>query len=263
LGGTTSPYVEPASASAQLELISLLPVLYGNGISTCAPCPPDLLAEVIRINHLRSTFECPKSVSEDTLLAASEEGKHWVALEILRRIRAFQASKWATEVVSAIPPEILTTQGGLGGWHSMACIYQSAIAIYCISSLLHDTTDFFAGELLIPGSSDPSHGHPATHDALATARKTCAAVLVSRLREICKYSQLRKMVLWPVVVAGIEAEDDTTRQFVVGELRWISNALGIAAPLVAKDLLVKRVWKLGLEKGSWDTLFDQPYVFVM
>ncbi|KAK3309459.1 fungal-specific transcription factor domain-containing protein [Chaetomium strumarium] len=263
MGSTTSPYVEPVSSSTQLELISLLPALYGNGMSTCFPCPPDLLAEVIRVNHLRSTFECPESIPVDTLPAAPEEGKQWVALDIIRRVRAFPTSRWACEVVSAIPPDLLESQGGLGGWHSMACIYQSAIAIYCIRALLHDTSELSMDAVRAPGSYAPSQGRLATYEALASARRTCAAVLVSRLREICRYSQLRKMVLWPLVVAGIEAEEDTTKQFVVSELRWISNALGTAAPLVAKDLLVKRVWKLGLGKGTWDTLFDQPYVFVM
>ncbi|KAK4236604.1 hypothetical protein C8A03DRAFT_45407 [Achaetomium macrosporum] len=260
---TTSPHIETGSARTQLELISLLPVLYGNGISTCFPCPPDLLADVIHINHLRSISKGVASIPVGTEPARLEEGKQSAALDILRRIRAFPTERWASEVLLAIPPDTIASQGGLSGWYSIACIYQSAIAIYCIASLLHDTTEFSADASRILGSHDPSNADLATHEMLATARKTCASILVSRLRETCRYTQLRKLVLWPLVVAGIEAENDATKQFVVGELRWISNALGTAVPLVAKDLLENRVWKLGLGRRSWDTLFDQPYVFVM
>ena len=66
-------------------------------------------------------------------------------------------------------------------------------------------------------------------------------------------------------MAGVEAadEDNITKRFVGDELRWISNTLGTAAPLVARDLLETRVWARWLGGGSWEGLFDQPYVFVL
>jgi hypothetical protein len=248
MGNTTSPHVEASSARIHLELVTILPVLLGNGLATCFPCPPDLLAEVIRINHLRSVFRgVSSSATDPTLLKA---GKDVAALDVLGRIRAFKTDSWAAEVAVGISHR--ESLAGLSEWQAIASVYQSAIAIYCMASLLSD------GEA--DASAEPQL---ATRAVLAKAREACRLVLLDRLREVSKCSQLRKLVLWPLFVAGIEAEDEATRRFITAELRWISHALGTAAPLVAKDLLEKRVWRLRLGGDAWDCLFDQPYVFVL
>ncbi|KAK4040943.1 fungal-specific transcription factor domain-containing protein [Parachaetomium inaequale] len=258
LGNTTSPNVELDSVRNQLGLISLLPVLYGNGLATCFPCPPDLLAEIIRINHLRSIFEAAACTSTATKPAV-REGQQSAALDILRRVRSFPTDKWAAEVVVGISAgEDPAFEAGFTGWHDIACIYRSAIAIYCISSLLHDNASGPCENTGVPG--DP---HLSPKQVLAKEREAYVSMLVSRLRDVIECTHLRKLVLWPLFVAGAEVEDETTKRFVADELRWISNALGTAAPLVAKDLLENRVWALGLGRGSWGALFDQSYVFVL
>ncbi|KAH6853258.1 fungal-specific transcription factor domain-containing protein [Chaetomium sp. MPI-CAGE-AT-0009] len=261
MGNTTSPRVEMRSARSQLELLSLLPVLYGNGLSTSFPCPPDLLAEVIHINHLRSVFQGGALLSADTdlvPLGEDPEPLFSAALDVLRRIRSFSTDKWAAEVTISITRNQNPAPPSLSGWHAIACIYQSAIAIYCIASLLHEAV------------GSPAHNTglladtPLTRrEVLAEVRKMCASTLLSRLQEVSKCTQLRKLVFWPLFVMGVEAEDEDTKRFVTGELRWISHALGTAAPLVAKDLLQHRVWKLAMRKGGWDAMFDQSYVFVV
>ncbi|KAK4129714.1 hypothetical protein N657DRAFT_653023 [Parathielavia appendiculata] len=252
IGNTTSPHVDIDSARRHLEVISLLPVLFGNGLTTCFPCPPDLLAEIIRINHLRSRFH---SVSvTDVPPAMLQEAKHAAALDILRRIKGFPTDRWAAEVLVGLGNnETPASQAGFSGWHAIATIYQSAIAIYCMASLFQDVEPYSPDDTVPP---DP-------WNALTTARRTCASVLLSHLREVSRCPQLRKLGLWPLFVAGVEAEDEATKRFIAGELQWISNALGGAAPLVAKDLLEKRVWRLGTVRRSWDGLFDQSYVFVI
>jgi hypothetical protein len=254
LGNTTSPHVEINSARKQLELITLLPVLYGNGLGTCFPCPPDLLAEIIHINHLRSMFGGPACISTPAVL----EGQTSAALDILRRIRSFPTDKWAAEVVVGISGgENPAFEAGLTGWQAIACIYQSAIAIYCISSLLHDAVSSCGNTtILLDPYLDPKQ-------VLVKERETHVSILLGRLREVSESTHLRKLVLWPLFVAGAEAENEASRRFVADELRWISNALGTASPLVAKDLLENRVWTLGLGRGSWGALFDQSYVFVL
>jgi hypothetical protein len=254
IGSTTSPHVEVHAAGRQLEVMSLLPVLYGNGLTTCFPCPPDLLSEVIRINHLRSRFPSVRAVNTDPALL--RETKHSAALDILRRVRAFPTDKWAAEVVVGLGgSDTAASEAGFSGWHAIATIYQSAIAIYCMASLFQDAEPCTPGDTAPPGQLVP--------EVLASARKACSSVLLSRLREVSRCAQLRKMILWPLFVAGVEAEDEATERFITGELQWISNALGGAAPLVAKDLLEKRVWGLRSGRRSWDGLFDQPYVFVI
>jgi hypothetical protein len=255
MGSTTSPNVEIDSARRQLEVISLLPVLYGNGLTTCFPCPPDLLAEIIRINHLRSRF--PSVSAANTHPTLLREAKHSAGLDILRRVKAFPTDKWAAEVVVGLAKsDTPASEAGFSGWHAIATIYQSAIAIYCMASLFQDAEPCAPDDTTPPDQLGP-------REVLAAARKACSAMLLSRLREVSRCTQLRKLVLWPLFVAGVEAEDKETERFITGELQWISNAIGGAAPLVAKELLEKRVWRLRSGRRSWDGLFDQPYVFVI
>ena len=271
MGSTTSPDVGIESARNQLELISLLPVIYGNGLATCFPCPPDLLTEIIHINHLRSRFRGIAAAALDADEPLLGEYKHSTALDVLRRIRAFSADNWAAGVAFGISKSVtgesaVDAPASFSDWQAVACIFQLAVAIYCIASLLHDTVETGAcrgnsyGPNINANNTDP---HLNPQEVLAKARKTCRSILLGRLREVSKCTQLRKMVLWPLVVAGIEAEDEATKRFVLDELRWISNALGTASPLVARDFLEKRVWGLELRRRSWDALFDQSYVFVL
>lgn len=112
----------------------------------------------------------------------------------------------------------------------------------------------------------------AGHDFhIATLRSTYLDVLLRSLKDIASnpQSQLRKLVFWPLVIGGIhvEASDNECKEFILGELTWVSKALGIASPLVAKDLLGK-IWSSSRSsKGNghrrWDSLFDRPYVFAM
>ncbi|KAL2128554.1 hypothetical protein VTI74DRAFT_9026 [Chaetomium olivicolor] len=262
IGATTSPQVDIVWARSQLELVALLPVLLGKGLDTCFPCPPDLLVEIIHINHLRSVFQ-GFSVPPDTDPTLLKEGRETAALHVLRRIRAFSVDRWATEVAVALSShERAESRVDLSGWQAIGLIYQSAIAIYCISSLFQDTVSLDAASYNPKDMMHPNSVSPSKH-MLAKARQHCASVLFNRLQQVSKTTQLRKLVIWPLVIAGIGAEDDTTKRFVVDELRWISNALGTAVPLVAKDLLENRVWGLSKRDKAWNDLFDQPYVFVL
>lgn len=249
VGSTTSPAVGVGSARNQLELITLLPVLYGNGLATCFPCPPDLFVEIIHVNHLRSRFRgAAVSVENNAITPIGDRCS--ASLAVLRRIRAFQTNEWAAEVTFGSTTDCI----GFDGWRAIGDIYKSAVAIYCIASLLHDTCD----------GSEQSGTHQNPGEVLARARDACRSVLLGRLRVARANTRLRKLVLWPLVVAGVEADDDETKHLVSEELKWISTSLGTAAPLVAKDFLEKRAW--GLERarrGCWDDLFDQTYVFVL
>ncbi|KXX82205.1 Arginine metabolism regulation protein II [Madurella mycetomatis] len=248
MGNTTSPKVGVDSARNHLELTTLIPVLYGNGLATCFPCPPDLFIEIIHINHLRSQLPAA-AMTAGVDAAALRQDKFTTALGILRRIRAFQIDKWAAEVGFDSAGERV----GFGGWQTIAYIYQSAITIYCIASLLYDNGEGCSG-----GNMDPYLG---PREVLFKARNVCRSVLLGRLREASRSTQLRKLVLWPLVVAGIEAEDNSSKHFVLEELKWISNSLGTATPLIARDFLEQHVWRR--TRGVWDGLFDQSYVFVL
>lgn len=258
MGDTTSPHVEADSARSQLEMITMLPVLYGNGLDTCFPCPPSLLTEVIRINHLRSVFRAvPDLTGAGT---AVRKDKHAAALDVLRRIRTCPVEQWAAEASVGISNG--EDAVGLRGWQAIASIYQCAVVIYCIASLLLDNAGPGTGDWF-PGEEEYTAGQLEHQQALAKERDAYCWALLEGLRVVSKNTLLRKQVVWPLFVAGVYAEDEPTRRFIVDELRWISNALGTAAPMVAKGLLENRIWRLELWRGDWDRLFDQSYVFVL
>ena len=103
-------------------MLTLLSILYGNGLATCFPCPPDLLAEIIRVNYLRSVFQA--APTDSTTPISVEEGKSAAALDILRRIKAFSAERWAAEVVVGIgSSQNPGFEVGLAGWRVIADIY--------------------------------------------------------------------------------------------------------------------------------------------
>ncbi|KAK5995378.1 Phomenoic acid biosynthesis cluster-specific transcriptional regulator-like protein [Cladobotryum mycophilum] len=260
IGATTSPDIEITRARRQCELISILPILYGNGMSTSLPCPPELLAAVIRINDLRSRRRMIDEAEDEVPVAA---------LEVLEDINSFSPGKWATEVRryhrsgsikgdSTVDEAVVPKrQASAWDWESVASTFQAAVAIYCISALLDQDEMAFGAQL---GTED-----------IPILKMAYFATLLADLRRIASSQpdQLRKLVIWPLVIAGIErdAAQDDDRLFVIGELEWISRALGTAAPLVAKDFLT-RLWKNAGDlqvngEGRWDTLFDRPYVFAV
>lgn len=179
-------------------------------------------------------------------------------MDVLRRIWAFAGDKWAAEVAfgtttAAAESANVPSSPGLRGWQTIAIIFQSAVAIYCIASLLHD----------LAADSETPTARSLRPEALAGVRGRCRSVLIDRLREATGSPLLRRLLFWPLVVAGVEAEDESDRRFVLNELLWTSGAFGTVSPLVAKDFLTQRVWALGLGRGAWDALFDQPYMFVL
>ncbi|KAF7549489.1 hypothetical protein G7Z17_g6347 [Cylindrodendrum hubeiense] len=248
--------LEPERARRQLEMSSLLPTLYGNGLSTTLPCPPDLLSDIISINNLRS------KIGE-----AAPLGNHQgpTALDILKRVGSFSAEKWITTInldEQCRPGEKSASrqQKGAWDWESVAHIYQSAVALYCISSLF-DVDEGSAKRQEDIGDDAGTGMH------IAALRSTYRDVILRNLKAIASnpQSRLRKLVFWPLVIGGIhiDANDNNSKDFILGELTWMSKALGTASPLVAKDVLGK-IWSSshGIGCKRWDSLFDRPYVFL-
>jgi len=175
---------------------------------------------------------------------------------------------WAFAAAAAAAAATATAEITLSSWLSVARIYQYAAAIYCIAALLdHDH------------QNDTEKSDDENHHRLQHAKRSCHAMLVAQLRYIkdtC--DQLRKLVIWPLVIAGIisESDDDddvNTRRFVLDELAWTSKTLGIVAPLLGREFLQRRVWAGGSSSnnnfgkrgrmGKWGDLFDRAYLFAM
>lgn len=241
-------------------MLPLLHRLYGNGLATAFACPPDLLADIVRINVLRS----------DKSLEGVERLR--TATAILQHILAFSPEGWAIGIISArhahenhpklmgggnVSPdrEVATcVRGTLADWTPVARIYQAAVAIYCIESSESSAGSYGAGDII--AGSDGLRKHVA--DELLRGLKAVAAGSTSL------GSHLRKVVIWPLVVAGIEvaADDCASRRFIIQELKWIGVAAGTNAPVRGVRFL-EGLWARKTPRGRWDDLFNEPYVFAV
>ncbi|RSL45586.1 hypothetical protein CEP53_010699 [Fusarium sp. AF-6] len=258
LSTTTAPVVEEARARRQMEILGFLPMAFNTGLFTTVPCAPELLVDIIFINHLQSQAQAYEGAVFDTNLQKA-------SLDLLQRIQSFSVENWVTSIdlnekLNEDPNKPSKQRQALSwDWQSVAYIYQSAVALYCISSLLYPqyTQDM-----------------PQTLDEdvdIAAIRSAYLATLLCNIKEIASGSnmQLRKMLIWPLVIAGIEVDvnDEASKKLICGELAWISKVVGTASPLVAHDFLSK-LWKsdwipTGYGRRSWNSIFDRPYVFVM
>jgi hypothetical protein len=196
--------------------------MYGDGLCPTLLCPPSLFLDIISINHLRFQGSNSSLISESTRSAA---------ITLLKHIDGFSPEHWSTSNTS--PQE----------WWLLGRIYQSAVALYCISSLQN----------LFVLPSTPQ---------LKAMRTAHGYRLFPLLKKALASPKIKMCMMWPLVVAGMEAVNGSPaeRQFVDEQLSEMSQRLGTPVPLVAKSVF-KRFWASG--KTGWDDCFDRPYVFVI
>jgi hypothetical protein len=112
ISNTTSPPSDHIPLGSDVRSIEVISLMYGEGFFPVLLCPPALLANIIRINHLRlQAFSQPSTESEGRALA------------LLGRITAFSPEQWA---MSCAAPEMGIILGH---------VYRSAVILYCILSL--------------------------------------------------------------------------------------------------------------------------------
>jgi hypothetical protein len=187
-------------------------------------CPPTLFIEIIRISHLRQTVNSsPFDNSSQNSLEAQD---------ILARIGVFVPEDWAQ------PGEHQDE------WLLLGSIYQSAIALYCIMSL------------------ESIAAFPSTLE-VDTMRTMYGAQLFESLKLSAQSKRLRKFLLFPLCVLGVETgyrHDQSIRYWIERRLEDHSRLLGTSSPLKARAVL-QRYWQKN--KPGWDECFDQPHVFVL
>lgn len=243
-----------------MSIIDLLKSLFGIGVATSVPCHHGLMRLIILINHQRAlhTSERPS--------AAAAFGS---MLNILDQIRAFRVEDWVSEMTdshrhsirAATPPDSPEEEWEPWNWDAVGRAYQTAVALYCISSL----TDL--EEIAKHSVSGAFH---RVYEVMLL-QESCRRSLLGILKELATKpsSQIRKLVFWPVFMAGIVSVDDEdgARTFVLGELQYISRSLGTAAALIGRQFLTK-LWQSGAPANTdafqaWDQMFDRPYVFAV
>ncbi|KAK2603602.1 hypothetical protein QQS21_004183 [Conoideocrella luteorostrata] len=268
LGATTTPCLEFVQACRQLKILPILSTLFGDGLQTCVPCPPELLGHVILVNHLRSRMQ--NTVSQDGSVLVLPAA--WTAL---KSICEFSVDHWVDSVVlpslalydvhridknARRSPKFTVPQRRL--WLALTSCFKSAITVYCISTLFGDGYALHYDEL-----DETIYGHTDLPGAKLFHQET----LMSNLQTIAsdQGSQVRKFTIWPLTIAGLRTQpgDEASKRFILTELMWMSEKLGTASPLIAADLLNKTwreasIWPDG-EQKAWDSLFDKPYVFAL
>jgi hypothetical protein len=134
------------------------------------------------------------------------------------------------------PQEFAAHDDHEAAWLLIARIYLSAVALYCIST------------------NHTLNGH--------SSRIGHRRSLFSDLKKGREMMQVKSAVLWPMVVAGFEADADgpLSQAFVEGQITEMSFDMGSSLPLTARDVL-KRFWA---KSGTgWEDCFDQPYAFIL
>uniref|UniRef100_A0A8H7NPU0 Zn(2)-C6 fungal-type domain-containing protein n=1 Tax=Bionectria ochroleuca TaxID=29856 RepID=A0A8H7NPU0_BIOOC len=134
-GATTAPCVDVRRVQQQLSVVGHLKTLYGDGLLTSTPCPPELVSCIIFTNYLRSQQRSLTSSSLSDSFISLEDSYH-----PLQQILAFDPQVWASSLSlhkfqgfdpedrhKHLPPS--------WNWTRIGRIYQSAVALYCVESL--------------------------------------------------------------------------------------------------------------------------------
>ncbi|KAG8417215.1 hypothetical protein J3459_012509 [Metarhizium acridum] len=220
LGNTTCPAHDIAMTDNHVKELEYMIRHYQGATFSFQMCPPPLFAEIIRMNSLRMRA-AERQVSGEFSIEA---------YEILARIEEYSPTQWASSKPAAI-----------NNWLTLGAIYKLAAAIYCILSLQ---------------SSSVLPRNLSLRNRCVTHTQQLKSLLESTVANL----SLKRFLLWPLIVLGVEASrgDLALKIFIEKQLAELSCHLGSYVPLAAKSVL-ERFWALG--ETDWDVCFDKPYAF--
>lgn len=195
---------------------------YGRGVFPFQMCPPPLFAHIVQINHLRWRAANIGTIETRDLSQA--------AYDILDSVDGFSPREWA-----------VSKPASREGWTIIGNAFQTAVAIYCISSLQSIS--------VLPDNQ--------------SLRAHCTAqgqVLYLLLKDALLSPVVKRAMLWPLAMLGMEAVNGSgmMREFVKNQLTELSREFGTHVPLMTKTVLGK-FWGSG--ETRWDCCFDKPYIF--
>ncbi|KAK2831897.1 hypothetical protein FQN49_007058 [Arthroderma sp. PD_2] len=238
LSYTTIPNALPIlDAIRQLEYTELIPDVFQNGSETCIPCPNELFAAIIQINHLRA-------ISENAIVEIGHDnGFNFKASvhALLQTILSFPIASWADQMEdrcgqhiaaatsTRLDPQKAYLRPARDDWVRLASIYHAAVALYCVRSIALDLDELLHVSFM-PNQPIPT-SYVTTSDILIVAKK----ILFNRLQEVlCAVrdprESLAKVLIWPMFVAGVEASLDPEagefRALLETGLRRLCRSLG-------------------------------------
>ncbi|KAL0932727.1 C6 zinc finger domain protein [Colletotrichum truncatum] len=224
MANTTSPAHDQVGPTTSYKNIDMISELFQLGYYPLLPCPVELFADIIRINRLRFLI-ATNSWSEDLGSVQS------AAENLVESIIEFSPEIWVESKTDSKEMFLL-----------MGRVYQSATALYAISSL----------QCL--GALPLSAGWKAV-------RTIHYGRLFALLDQAANEPMVKHCVAWPLIVAGFEAASGSAagRAFVVKQCITSSKDLGAYLPLAAVRVL-ETFWASG--KRTWDECFDTPHALV-
>lgn len=188
-------------------------------------CPRELFVEILQINQLRTKASAAMLLFDIDPVHALE------AQDLVVRIEAFSPEAWA--------------QAGTlySEWLMVGSIYKAAVSLYCTLSLQSLT--------ILPPTVSLHRSQTGKGD-----------LLLSSVRCALQTPRIARHMVWPLVVAGVEAihRSEATKRWIEASLQDLSRLLGTSCPLKACAVL-KRYWKGGV--AGWDECFDRAYVFII
>lgn len=223
----TCPPDQQTIPNEHINNIDTVTELYDKGPYPNCPCPTDIFACLIRINHLRYQIsQLSSTISQLSSLQTTAE-------EVLDSLLAFRAEDW-----NWIGPN----SPFLEDWLILGRVYQSAGILFLILTL--------RGIFPLARRRDLQkqfvHHRDNIRDLLAKSKTRPRAW---------------RGVFWPLIVAGASAEaDDGLRESVAEGLERMSREQGCAVHLQAK-MVLRKFWDSG--RREWDECFDQPYAFII
>ncbi|KAI4640076.1 hypothetical protein J4E93_008876 [Alternaria ventricosa] len=188
-------------------------------------CPRELFTEILRTNQLRAKASAAIQLCEFNPDHALE------AYDVLDRIKAFSVEDWARAGTFCTE------------WLTVGLVYKSAVALYATLSL--------CSLMVLP-----------TTPSLLESQTAYGDVLLSNLGTALKVPRMAKFMVWPLIVAGVEAMHggEGTRNWIEASLEDLSRILGTSCPLKVCSVL-RRYWTGGV--AGWDECFDRSYVFAI
>ncbi|KAK4038172.1 fungal-specific transcription factor domain-containing protein [Parachaetomium inaequale] len=229
IGNTTCPASDFSMAREHLAALDAILELSDTVLMPFQMCPPPLFAAIIKINYLRLQAATHAASVGTVMEELAQE-----AYTILEQIRTFSPDQWTR-----------TKPRSTQDWTLIGTIYQTSVALYCVSSLQ---------SLSVLPTSPPLQAVCAAH----------ATLLQQLLMQAVTSPRLKSFTLWPLVVLGVEAAHGrggrgAMRDFVAARLPVLSREVGTCVPLTAKGVL-ERFWASG--ETGWDKCFRRGYAFV-
>ncbi|KAK3315603.1 fungal-specific transcription factor domain-containing protein [Apodospora peruviana] len=246
LANTTSPsHDQMQSLCSQPEIVAKALQLYEALNYPSLPCPTVLFAHIVKINNLRYQIACTPATNDGIM---DDDDPEQTKLSFLMtvppqqqisslhdQIESFDAEEWAATKDPSHYSE----------WLFVARMFRSAVAVYCLLSLPHTS---------YPGIEREA-------DYATAAREKHSADLLECLKEGLASPMMKRFMVWPLIVAGVDAvrRGGEVRSFIGRAWRTLAMDQRSSLPLVAREALEK-FWASG--KNGWDECFDVPYALV-